>query len=149
MQRMTTALRKLVNAGKFLELPTAYDAITGRLIQSVGFKSVYVGGFVTGGSTAISEPQLTMNEQIGVASRVANGLNIPVVMDAGAGWGDNQRTLAVANRRDEVDGPTREFRSRLGGASRLERELPIRIAGRQDVELGALVRAVRRRIVLL
>ena len=27
MQRMTTALRKLVNAGKFLELPTAYDAI--------------------------------------------------------------------------------------------------------------------------
>ena len=54
MQRMPTALRKLVNAGKFLELPTAYDAITGRLIQSVGFKSVYVGGFVTGGSTAIS-----------------------------------------------------------------------------------------------
>lgn len=93
MPRMTTALRKLVNAGKFLELPTAYDAITGRLIQSLGFKSVYVGGFVTGGSTAISEPQLTMNEQIGVASRVANGLNIPVVMDAGAGWGEPLHTM--------------------------------------------------------
>ncbi|MBM3344233.1 MAG: isocitrate lyase/PEP mutase family protein [Betaproteobacteria bacterium] len=93
MQRMTTALRKLVDAGKFLELPTAYDAITGRLIQSLGFKSVYVGGFVTGGSTAISEPQLTMNEQIGVASRVASGLNIPVVMDAGAGWGEPLHTM--------------------------------------------------------
>ena len=93
MQRMTTVLRKLVNAGKFLELPTAYDAITGRLIQSLGFKSLYVGGFVTGGSTAISEPQLTMNEQIGVASRVANGLNIPVVMDAGAGWGEPLHTM--------------------------------------------------------
>lgn len=93
MSRMTSALRKLVNAGKFLELPTAYDAITGRLIQSLGFKSVYVGGFVTGGSTAISEPQLTMNEQIGVASRVANGLNIPVVMDAGAGWGEPLHTM--------------------------------------------------------
>jgi methylisocitrate lyase len=90
---MTTALRKLVNAGKFLELPTAYDAITGRLVQSMGFKSVYVGGFVTGGSTAISEPQLTMNEQIGVASNVANGLNIPVVMDAGAGWGEPLHTM--------------------------------------------------------
>jgi 2-methylisocitrate lyase-like PEP mutase family enzyme len=93
MPRMTTALRRLVNAGKFLELPTAYDAITGRLIQSLGFKSLYVGGFVTGGSTAISEPQLTMNEQIGVASRVANGLDIPVVMDAGAGWGEPLHTM--------------------------------------------------------
>ncbi len=93
MQRMTTALRKLVNTGKFLELPTAYDGITGRLIQSLGFKSLYVGGFVTGGSTAISEPQLTMSEQIGVASNVANGLNIPVIMDAGAGWGEPLHTM--------------------------------------------------------
>jgi 2-methylisocitrate lyase-like PEP mutase family enzyme len=93
MQRTTTILRKLVNAGKFLELPTAYDALTGRLIESLGFKSLYVGGFVTGGSTAISEPQLTMSEQIRVASDVANGLKIPVVMDAGAGWGEPLHTM--------------------------------------------------------
>jgi 2-methylisocitrate lyase-like PEP mutase family enzyme len=93
MYRATTALRKLVNAGKFLELPTAHDALTGRLIESVGFKSLYVGGFVTGGSTAISEPQLTMSEQIRVASDIANGLKIPVVMDAGAGWGEPLHTM--------------------------------------------------------
>lgn len=93
MYRATTALRKLVSAGKFLELPTAYDALTGRLIQSLGFKSLYVGGFVTGGSTAISEPQLTMTEQIRVAADVANGLKIPVVMDAGAGWGEPLHTM--------------------------------------------------------
>jgi 2-methylisocitrate lyase-like PEP mutase family enzyme len=93
MYRATTALRKLVNAGKFLELPTAHDALTGRLIQSIGFKSLYVGGFVTGGSTAISEPQLTMSEQIRVASDIANGLKIPVVMDAGAGWGEPLHTM--------------------------------------------------------
>ncbi|MEI8036139.1 MAG: isocitrate lyase/PEP mutase family protein [Betaproteobacteria bacterium] len=93
MLRMTTVLRKLVKSGKFLELPTAYDAVTGRLIQSLGFKSLYVGGFVTGGSTAISEPQLTMTEQIRVASDVANGLNIPLVMDAGAGWGEPLHTM--------------------------------------------------------
>jgi 2-methylisocitrate lyase-like PEP mutase family enzyme len=93
MYRATTALRKLVNARKFLELPTRYDALTGRLIESLGFKSLYVGGFVTGGSTAISEPQLTMSEQIRVASDVANGLKIPVVMDAGAGWGEPLHTM--------------------------------------------------------
>lgn len=93
MYRATTALRKLVNAGRFLELPTAHDALTGKLIQSVGFKSLYVGGFVTGGSTTISEPQLTMTEQIGLAGNIANGLKIPVVMDAGAGWGEPLHTM--------------------------------------------------------
>ena len=93
MFRATAALRKLVNAKKFLELPTAHDPLTGRLIESVGFKSLYVGGFVTGGSTAISEPQLTMSEQIRLASDIANGLKIPVVMDAGAGWGEPLHTM--------------------------------------------------------
>ncbi len=93
MYRATTALRKLVKAKKFLELPTAHDPLTGRLIESVGFKSLYVGGFVTGGSTAISEPQLTMSEQIALAGNIANGLKIPVVMDAGAGWGEPLHTM--------------------------------------------------------
>ena len=93
MYRATTALRKLIKAGKFLDLPTAHDALTGKLIQSIGFKSLYVGGFVTGGSTTISEPQLTMSEQIGLAGNIANGLKIPVVMDAGAGWGELLHTM--------------------------------------------------------
>ena len=93
MYRATTALRKLIKAGKFLDLPTAHDALTGKLIQSIGFKSLYVGGFVTGGSTTISEPQLTMSEQIGLAGNIANGLKIPVVMDAGAGWGEPLHTM--------------------------------------------------------
>ena len=87
MQRATTKLRALVRAGKFLELPSAYDPITARLAQETGFKTVYSGGFVTGGSSCISEPLLTMNEQIRVASDMANAVDIPVVMDAGAGWG--------------------------------------------------------------
>lgn len=93
MQRATTKLRALVKAGKFLDLPSAYDPITARLVQSLGFKSVYSGGFVTGGSTTISEPMLTMNEQITVASNMANAVDIPVIMDAGAGWGEPLHTM--------------------------------------------------------
>jgi 2-methylisocitrate lyase-like PEP mutase family enzyme len=93
MQRATTRLRALVKAGKYLELPSAYDPIIGRLIESVGFKTVYSGGFVTGGSTAISEPLLTMTEQIKAASDIASVVNIPVVMDAGAGWGEPLHTM--------------------------------------------------------
>lgn len=55
MQRATTKLRALVNAGKFLELPAIHDPLTARLAESIGFKTIYNGGFVTGGSTTISE----------------------------------------------------------------------------------------------
>src|SRR5918998_4825988 len=90
---MTTRLRALVKARKFLELPSAYDPITARLAESVGFKTVYSGGFVTGGSTCISEPMLTMTEQIRVAADMANAVTIPVIMDAGAGWGEPLHTM--------------------------------------------------------
>jgi methylisocitrate lyase len=93
MQRATTKLRALVRAGKFLELPSAYDPITARLAEATGFKSIYSGGFVTGGSSCISEPLLTMNEQIRVAGDMANAVDIPVVMDAGAGWGEPLHTM--------------------------------------------------------
>ena len=36
MQRVTTRLRALVRAGKFLELPSAYDPITARMLSASG-----------------------------------------------------------------------------------------------------------------
>lgn len=93
MQRSTTRLRALVKRGKFLELPSAYDPLVARLAESLGFQTVYNGGFVTGGSTCISEPLLTMDEQIRVAGNMAKAVNIPVIMDAGAGWGEPLHTM--------------------------------------------------------
>jgi 2-methylisocitrate lyase-like PEP mutase family enzyme len=96
MHRPAAQLRALVRKGRFLELPSAYDPITARLAESVGFKTVYNGGFVTGGMSCITEPLLTMTEQLDVAAAMARAVNIPVVMDAGAGWGEplhTQRTV--------------------------------------------------------
>jgi 2-methylisocitrate lyase-like PEP mutase family enzyme len=93
MKTATAKLRAMVKRGEFLELPSAYDPVTAKLAQSVGFKSVYNGGFVTGGSTTISEPLLTMNEQITVAGNMAHAVDIPVIMDAGAGWGEPLHTM--------------------------------------------------------
>lgn len=91
--RPTTLLRALVKRGKFLELPAVFDPLTARIVENAGFKSIYNGGFVTGGMSAISEPLLTMTEQIGVAANIANAVDIPVVMDAGAGWGEPLHTM--------------------------------------------------------
>jgi methylisocitrate lyase len=93
MQRATTQLRNLTRRGQFLELPSAYDPVTARLAEELGFRSVYNGGFVTGGMSCISEPLLTMTEQIAVAAAIARAVSIPVVMDAGAGWGEPLHTM--------------------------------------------------------
>jgi 2-methylisocitrate lyase-like PEP mutase family enzyme len=91
--RQTTALRKLLEKEQFLYLPVAYDALGGRLVESLGFKAVYTGGFVTGGSRCTSEPLLTMDEQTRVAADVANAVRIPLVVDGGAGFGEPLHTM--------------------------------------------------------
>jgi 2-methylisocitrate lyase-like PEP mutase family enzyme len=51
MQRSHTAdAREMFKQNEFVFMPSAYDAIGGRLIKQTGFKAAYVGGFVTGGS---------------------------------------------------------------------------------------------------
>ena len=93
MPKATTQLRRTLRAGTFLELPAVYDPLAARIAESVGFRSLYNGGFVTGGMSAISEPLLTMTEQIGVAAEITRSVKVPLVMDAGAGWGEPLHTM--------------------------------------------------------
>jgi methylisocitrate lyase len=93
MPRTTAALRALLTKGGFINMPSAYDALTGRLIESLGFPAVYTGGFVTGGSRCTSEPLLTMDEQARVAGDVAAAIKVPLVADGGAGFGEPLHTM--------------------------------------------------------
>ena len=86
--RKTTALRKLLKKKAFVYMPVAYDALGGRLVESLGFDAIYTGGFVTGGSRCTSEPMLTMDEQARVAGDVASAVGVPLVADGGAGFGE-------------------------------------------------------------
>jgi 2-methylisocitrate lyase-like PEP mutase family enzyme len=92
-QRSTNRLRELLRNKTFLHMPAVYDALTGRLAQSLGFEAVYVGGYVTGGSMTVTEPLLTMTEQVELAEQIASKINVPVVVDAGAGFGEPLHTM--------------------------------------------------------
>jgi methylisocitrate lyase len=87
------ALRRLLKEEQFIYMPVAYDALGGRLVEDTGFKAVYNGGFVTGGSRCTSEPLLTMDEQVRVAADVANAVKIPTIADGGAGFGEPLHTM--------------------------------------------------------
>ncbi len=92
-KRATTQLRDLLRSKTFLHMPAVYDALTGRLVQSLGYESAYVGGYVTGGSMAVTEPLLTMSEQVRLAAEVAQSVKIPIVVDGGAGFGEPLHTM--------------------------------------------------------
>jgi len=93
MTGTTTGLRRLLAEEAFIHLPVAYDTLGGRLIERTGFKAAYVGGFVTGGSRGTSEPLLTLDEQVRVAGDIAKAVAIPVLADAGAGFGEPLHTM--------------------------------------------------------
>lgn len=91
--KKTTALRRLLKKKAFVYMPVAYDPLGGRLLQSLGFACAYTGGFVTGASRCTSEPLLTMDEQLRVAGDVAAAIDIPLVVDGGAGFGEPLHTM--------------------------------------------------------
>jgi methylisocitrate lyase len=93
MERPTTRLRALLKDGAFLYMPAVYYPLAGRLVESLGFEAVYCGGYVTGGSLAVSEPLLTMDEQLRLAGAIANAVSIPLVVDGGAGFGEPLHTM--------------------------------------------------------
>ncbi len=88
MDRPTTKLRRLLKEKSFLYLTAAYYPLIARAAQDIGMEGAYVGGFVTGGSKAVSEPLLTMDEQVRLAGEIARSVSIPIVADAGAGFGE-------------------------------------------------------------
>jgi methylisocitrate lyase len=93
MTAKTAALRALLRAKTFLHMPAVYDPLGARLVAAAGFEAAYVGGYVTGASRAVSEPLVTMTEQVEVAGLAANAVPIPFVADAGAGFGDPLHTM--------------------------------------------------------
>ena len=95
MQRQSTKLRALLREKTFLHMPSVYDPLGARLVQSLGYEAAYVGGYVSGAATAITEPQLTMSEQLELAADVAQAIAIPLIVDGGAGFGDALHTMRM------------------------------------------------------
>ena len=93
VRRGAARLRALMKKGEFLFMPVACDPLGGRLVESLGFKATYTGGFATGGSRCITEPMVTMREQVDAAGDVANAVIIPTLADGGAGFGEPMHAM--------------------------------------------------------
>ena len=88
MPSVRQGLRERLQRGETIAAPGAYDPLSARVVQALGFSAVYTGGYMTGAHTAITEPLLTLTEQVDVAKKVVQAVDLPVLSDAGAGYGD-------------------------------------------------------------
>ena len=88
MASVRSELRAKINRGETIVAPGAYDPIGARIVETLGFPAVYTGGYMSGAHLAVTEPLMTMTEQVEVARKVAGAVDLPVICDGGAGYGD-------------------------------------------------------------
>ena len=88
VERPPARLRRLMAAGGTLAAPGASDPFTARIIERAGFQAVYLGGNALGLSLAKGQPFVTLTETVDAAARIARVIEAPLIVDAGAGFGE-------------------------------------------------------------
>jgi len=69
-------------------VPGVWDPLLARMLTRAGAPCLMVGGWVTGASLAVTEPLLSLTEQVEVAGRVARAVEAPVIADGHTGFGE-------------------------------------------------------------
>jgi methylisocitrate lyase len=88
VKRMTTAFREMLQASGIIHAPIAYDPLTARIAEQVGFRCLDIGGYALGASSCVPEPLLSLEEVVTATRRMTAAVAIPVMVDGGAGYGD-------------------------------------------------------------
>jgi len=88
--RVTTKLRKLIEDPELLVMPGAYDPISAKLIERVGFKAVQCTGLGISASL-LGKPDvsiISMREMVDRTYHIAKAVDIPVMGDGDTGFGN-------------------------------------------------------------
>ena len=88
--RATTRLRELLKSGTTLFVPGCYNALSAKILDTVGFPAVYMTGYGTSLSL-LGMPDAglaTMTEMHLNARYIANAVSVPVIADADNGYGN-------------------------------------------------------------
>jgi len=85
-----TRLRQILDEDKYLLVVSAYDVLSARVIEEVGFKVVATSGFSLSASF-LGKPDaglLTFSENLTVVRNVINAVKVPVIADIDTGYGN-------------------------------------------------------------
>jgi len=102
--KSTTRVRELIQRKEILLAPGAFDAMSARLIEFVGFEAVYMTGFGTAASI-FGVPDiglLTMTEMVENAKRISDAVKIPVIADADTGYGNHLNVVRTVEEYEKA-----------------------------------------------
>ena len=83
--------------------PGVHDALTGRIVTRAGHRAAYLGGNAMALGLGKGQPFITLSETAQIVARVAQAIDLPLLVDAGAGFGDPTH-LHLAVREIEAAG---------------------------------------------
>jgi methylisocitrate lyase len=92
-------LKDLIKGPDLVVAPVALNPIMARMAAEAGFKAVYLSGGSLGWYKGVTEAGLSLTEMIQVVIDIRTVCPLPVVLDAGGGFGDPMhvhRTVAMA-----------------------------------------------------
>src|SRR5208283_2489908 len=82
-------LRALLNSGDTLVMPDAYDPLSARLIESLGFRAVQCSGYSMAlAACRPSEAELGFERNLALTREIAAAVTVPVMADGEDGFGD-------------------------------------------------------------
>ena len=85
---MSNVFREMLQKPGIIHAPIVYDPLTARIAERVGFRCLDLGGYALGASACIPEPLLSLEEVVQATRRITAAVNIPLMVDVGAGYGD-------------------------------------------------------------
>jgi 2-methylisocitrate lyase-like PEP mutase family enzyme len=88
MKRMTTVLREMLAQPGLIVCCGVFGPLPAKIVERVGFKMVNAGGYGLGAHLATTEPLLSMEEVVRETRYITAAINIPLQVDAGAGFGE-------------------------------------------------------------
>src|SRR5260221_13372555 len=81
-------LSQLIKGQDLIVAPCALNPIMAQMTALAGFKAAYLSGGSLGWYKGVTEAGLSLTEMIQVVVDIRTVSSIPVVLDAGGGWGD-------------------------------------------------------------
>ena len=98
LQSRCDLLRSLHRPGAPLLLPNVWDVATARAVVEAGFPVVATGSVGVAGALGYEDHEAPADEMLAAAARIANGVEVPVTVDAEAGYGMDPAELVAALR---------------------------------------------------
>lgn len=85
---METKLRQLLQRPGAVLVPGAYDALSAKLIESMGFEAMSITGFGVAARHGFADVGLTtMTEVLNACKEIVNATSLPVIADVDTGYG--------------------------------------------------------------